>query len=119
MRIKYIIPFPFDEEGIANRAAQIPQEVLGPGTEVECVPVRHSGTLLDSHYEALVFDMYIVEAGLRAEDEGYDAVIMDTVSDSGLAALRSRLSIPDRPRTRLLRRRDHARQALLHHHDVG
>ena len=24
MRIKYIIPFPFDDEGIANRAAQIP-----------------------------------------------------------------------------------------------
>ena len=38
--------------------------------------------------------MYIAEAGLRAEEEGYDAVIMDTVSDSGLWALRSRLSIP-------------------------
>ena len=94
MRIKFIIPFPFDEEGIANRAAQIPKELLGPDTDVECVPVRHSGTLLDSHYEALVFDMYIAEAGLRAEDEGYDAVVMDTVSDSGLAALRSRLTIP-------------------------
>ena len=93
MRIKFIIPFPFDEEGIANRAAQIPKELLGPGTEVECVPVRGSGTLLDSHYEALVFDMYIAEAGLRAEEEGYDAVIMDTVSDSGLYAMRSRLNI--------------------------
>jgi hypothetical protein len=30
MRIKYIVPFPFDEEGIANRAAQIPREILGP-----------------------------------------------------------------------------------------
>jgi allantoin racemase len=94
MRIKFIVPFPFDEQGIANRAAQIPKEILGPDTDVECVPVRNSGTLLDSHYEALVFDMYIVEAGLRAEEEGYDAVLMDTVSDSGLAALRSRLSIP-------------------------
>ena len=94
MRIKFIVPFPFDQEGIANRAAQIPGELLGPETEVECVPVRHSGTLLDSHYEALVFDMYIAEAGLRAEQEGYDAVIMDTVSDSGLATLRSRLTIP-------------------------
>ena len=94
MRIKFIVPFPFDDEGIANRAAQIPKELLGPGTEVECVPVRGSGTLLDSHYEALVFDMYIAEAGLRAEEEGYDAVVMDTVSDSGLAALRSRLTIP-------------------------
>ena len=104
MRIKYIIPFPFDDEGIANRAAQIPREILGPDTEVECVPVRNSATLVDCYYEDLVFDMYITEAGLRAEEEGYDAVIMDTVSDSGLWALRSRLSIPvSRARARLLR----------------
>jgi len=94
MRIKYIIPFPFDEEGIANRAAQIPREILGPDTEVECIPVRNSATLVDCYYEDLVFDMYIAEAGLRAEEEGYDAVLMDTVSDSGMYALRSRLSIP-------------------------
>src|SRR5213080_2631189 len=93
MRIKYIVPFPFDEEGIANRAAQIPKEILGPDTEVECIPVRNSATLVDCYYEDLVFDMYIAEAGLRAEEEGFDAVIMDTVSDSGLYALRSRLSI--------------------------
>jgi allantoin racemase len=94
MRIKYIVPFPFDDEGIANRAAQIPKEILGQDTHVECVPVRQSATLVDCYYEALVFDMYIVEAGLRAEEEGYDAVLMDTVSDSGLYALRSRLAIP-------------------------
>ena len=94
MRIKFIIPFPFDEEGVANRAAQIPRDLLGPSTDVECVPVRNSATLVDCYYEDLVFDMYITEAGLRAEDEGYDAVIMDTVSDSGMYALRSRLSIP-------------------------
>jgi allantoin racemase len=94
MRIKYIIPFPFDEEGIANRAAQIQRDVLGPDTEVECVPVRNSATLVDCYYEDLVFDMYITEAGLRAEEEGYDAVVMDTVSDSGMYALRSRLEIP-------------------------
>jgi Asp/Glu/hydantoin racemase len=94
MRIKFIIPFPFDDEGVANRAAQIPEDLLGPDTVVECVPVRNSATIVDCYYEALVFDMYIAEAGLRAEEEGYDAVIMDTVSDSGLYALRSRLSIP-------------------------
>jgi hypothetical protein len=47
VRIKYIIPFPFDDEGIAARAAQIPRELLGPDTDVECVPVRHSATLVD------------------------------------------------------------------------
>jgi len=94
VRIKFIIPFPFDEEGIANRAAQIPREILGPNTEVECIPVRNSATMVTDYYEAMLFDVYIAEAGLRAEEEGYDAVVMDTVSDSGLYALRSRLSIP-------------------------
>ena len=70
MRIKFIIPFPFDEQGIANRAAQIPQDLLGPETVVECVPVRHSATLVDCYYEDLVFDMYITESGLSAEEEG-------------------------------------------------
>jgi allantoin racemase len=94
VRIKFIIPFPFDEEGIANRAAQIPREILGPDTDVECVAVKNSITVLDSYYEALLFDVYVAEAGMKAQDEGYDAVVMDTVSDSGLYALRSRLSIP-------------------------
>jgi allantoin racemase len=94
MRIKYIIPFPFDEKGIANRAAQIPREVLGPDTQVECVPVRNHGGTGNHAYEMMLFDIYCAEAGLRAEDEGYDAVLMDSVSDSGLHVLRSRLSIP-------------------------
>lgn len=94
IRIKYIIPFPFDEEGIANRAAQIPAHILGPDTVVECVPVRNSITNLDSYYEATLLDAYVTEAGLLSEKEGFDAVCMDTVSDSGLYALRSQLSIP-------------------------
>ena len=34
------------------------------------------------------------EAGLSAEDDGYDAVCIDTMSDSGVNALRSVLDIP-------------------------
>lgn len=94
MRIKYIIPFPFDEEGVAARADQIPEELRRPEVEIEFVPVRNSCFLLDSYYESIIFDAYIAEAGLSAEEEGYDAVIMDTVSDSGLQVLRSRLNIP-------------------------
>lgn len=94
MRIKYIVPFPLDAEGVAIRASQIPASILSADTVVECVPVRNSGTFIDSHYEALLMEMYIVEAGIKAEDEGFDAVIMDTFSDSGINALRSRLTIP-------------------------
>jgi len=94
MRIKYIVPFAMDERGVANRDALIPRHLLGPDTHVECVPVRNHPAAGASYYEAAIFDMYITDAGIRAEEEGYDAVIMDTTSDSGLYALRSRLSIP-------------------------
>src|SRR5690606_31386427 len=47
-----------------------------------------------SAYDVLLMDFSVVEAGLRAQEEGYSAVCIDTVSDSGLAALRSRLDIP-------------------------
>ena len=94
MRIKYIVPFPFDDEGIARRAEQLPETLRTPGVDYDFVPVRNSIHNADSAYELLILDAYIAEAGLRSEDEGYDAVVMDTVSDSGLGALRSRLSIP-------------------------
>lgn len=94
MRIKVIVPFPFDTAGIRNRAAQIPLDALHPGTVVEYVGVKHMCRELESPLESLIFDMYMAEAGLRAEEEGYDAVCVDTVSDSGVDALRSRLSIP-------------------------
>lgn len=94
MRIKYIITHPVDDDALALRASQVPRELLAPDTEVECIRVRNSATIVDCYYEALVFDMYIVEAGIRAQEEGFDAVIMDTVSDSGIYALRSRLDIP-------------------------
>lgn len=94
MKIKYIIPFPFDDEAMANRAAQIPQSLLAPETVVECVRARNHGGTGYGPYEMMLFDVYVTEAGVRAEEEGYDAVIMDSVSDSGLQALRSRLTIP-------------------------
>ncbi len=94
MRIKYIIPFPFDEKGVSARASQMPDGLLGPDVTIDFVPVRNSCLLLDSYYESALFDIYIAEAGLQAEQEGYDAVVMDTVSDSGMQILRSRLTIP-------------------------
>ena len=47
-----------------------------------------------SAQDSLLADLGILEAGLAAEEEGFDAVCIDTVSDSGMAALRSVLRIP-------------------------
>lgn len=93
-RVKVIVPIPMDARGVANRRAQLPDELIRPGFEVEFVAVKNGAALGDSYYDALLMDMFVFEAGLRAEQEGYDAVCIDTVSDSGLYALRSRLTIP-------------------------
>ena len=93
-RIKIIVPIPMDQEGVANRASQLPAEMIRDGYDVEFVAVSWGAALGDSYYDTMLMDMSVFEAGLKAEDEGFDAVCIDTVSDSGLYALRSRLSIP-------------------------
>lgn len=94
VRIKVIIPFPMDSAGVELRRDQLDRELLAEVEEAVFVPVRNSGLLADSHYESLLMDLFITAEGVRAEDEGFDAVMMDTVSDSGIDALRSRLTIP-------------------------
>jgi allantoin racemase len=94
IRIKYILPRPLDEDGIARRAAQIPVDALAETTRVDCAPVATMTTGLDSYYESFLLDAYVLQAGLRAEEEGYHAVVMDTVSDAALYTLRARLRIP-------------------------
>jgi allantoin racemase len=93
-RIKVIVPIAMDESGVANRRAQLPDEMIRPGYEVDFVAVKNSGALGDTYYDALLMDMFVFEAGLKAEEEGYDAVCIDTVSDSGMYGLRARLKIP-------------------------
>ncbi len=93
-RIKIIVPIPMDEASVANRAKQLPKEIIADGFEVDFVAVKTGAALGDSYYDGLLMDMTVVEAGLQAQAQGYDAVGIDTISDSGLYALRSRLTIP-------------------------
>lgn len=83
-----------DAAGVANRASQLPESQIADGYEVDFAAVGWGAALGDSYHDMLLMDMSVFEAGLKAEEEGYDAVCIDTVSDSGLYALRSRLSIP-------------------------
>jgi allantoin racemase len=94
VKIKVIIPFPMDQEGVRNRAAQVSAADVLPDTEVVFVPVKNSASTADSPYDVFVIEMFVFEEGLRSEEEGYDAVCIDSISDSALAPLRSRLRIP-------------------------
>ncbi|WP_232715759.1 aspartate/glutamate racemase family protein [Gordonia metallireducens] len=92
--IKVIVPFPLPADAVRRRADQLSPGMLGENVTVTYVPVRASGKLADSAYDNFLIEWGVIEAGLSAQDEGYDAVCIDTASDSGLAVLRSRLDIP-------------------------
>ena len=88
-RVLVIVPFPLGEAGMANRAAQLGSVELGSGIDFDFRGVRAGPALLDSPH-----DTGLAEVGLKAQEEGYDAVCIDTMSDSGVNLLRSVLDIP-------------------------
>lgn len=93
-RIKVIVPIPMDEAGVANRAGQLSTDLIAPGFQPEFHAVPWGAALGDSYHDMLLMDWTVFQTGIAAEEEGYAGVLIDTVSDSGLRALRSRLSIP-------------------------
>ena len=89
-----IVPFPMTPENLDLRRAQLDAVELGPGIRFDYRPVRAAPRNYVSASDMVLADIGVLEAGLQAEAEGYDAVCVDTMSDSGVAALRSELSIP-------------------------
>lgn len=93
-RVVVLVPFAFDEQGLANRRAQLDAVELGPGIQFDFKPVKAGPALYDSFHDTMLADLAMYEAGLTAQEEGYDAVCIDTMSDSGMNALRSLLDVP-------------------------
>ena len=93
-RVVVIVPFALDETGMANRRSQLDSVSLGPDIEFDFRPVKAGPALLDSYHDAILADLAMYEAGVTAQEDGYDAVCIDTMSDSGVNALRSMLDIP-------------------------
>jgi len=93
-RIKMIIPVPVPPEALDAFAAQVPASLRRADVSLEFCCAQKGGTALDSAYEGVIADAYCLAAGMNAEAEGFSAVCINSMSDSGVAALRSRLSIP-------------------------
>lgn len=93
-RVKVIVPIPMDAAGVAARAAQLPDSLVAPAFKPEFVAVPWGAALGDSYHDMLLMDWTVFQAGIDAEREGYAGILIDTVSDSGLRALRSALAIP-------------------------
>lgn len=93
-KVVVLVPHAFDEKGLANRTTQLNAIELGPDIRFDYRPVTAGPDLFDSYHDWLLGDLAMFEAGLSAQKDGYDAVCVDTVSDSGMNALRSVLDIP-------------------------
>lgn len=93
-RVCVLVPFAFDEKGLANRRTQQESVRLAANLELDFRPVKAGPALYDSYHDYVLADFAMLEAGLEAGDDGYDALCIDTMSDSGANALRSMLDIP-------------------------
>src|SRR5438132_12489681 len=88
-RVLVIVPFPLGESGIANRSAQLAALELGPGIEFDFRGVRAGPALLDSGHDSGLAEVALAEVGIRAQEEGYDAVRVDKLGDTGVNILHS------------------------------
>ena len=93
-RVLNIIPVPVPPESLDAFASQLSGDFVHPDFENVFVSARAGGGTLDSAYETTLADAFVLDAGCRAEEQGYAAVCVNSMSDSALAALRSRLTIP-------------------------
>lgn len=90
----FILPVPLPKEAINNFAQQLPEEIRGAGPCIDFVGTRGGTGLMESPYESTIANAMVLDAGCRAQEDGYSAVCSFSTSDSGVTALRSRLSIP-------------------------
>ncbi len=93
-KVLVIVPFPMSEENRDQRRAQLDAVELGAAIQFDFESVRIAPKNYVSASDMVLAEAGALEAGLEAERRGYDAVCIDTMSDSGLAALRAELDIP-------------------------
>ncbi len=93
-KVLVLVPVPLDEDGLAKRRAQQDSVDLGPDIEFDYRPVKTGPAFYDSYHDFALADVAMFEAGLTAEQDGYHAVCIDTMSDSGVNPLRAVLDIP-------------------------
>jgi allantoin racemase len=92
-RIAVLVPFAFDDAGLAKRRAQQDSVSWGPGIDFEFIPVKAGPSVYEGPHDWMIADLAMFEVGQRVAGD-YDALIIDTMSDSGVEALRCAVGIP-------------------------
>ncbi len=93
-KVLVIVPFAMSVDNLLLRRQQLSGLQFGADIGFEYRSVRAGPVNYASHHDFVLADAANFEAGCRAQDEGFAAVCIDTMSDSGVAALRSVLDIP-------------------------
>ena len=93
-RALVIVPFALSGKELDNRRSQTKSVDLGPDIEFDFKPVNAGPSSFMSAHDWAIMELAIFEAGVNAQQDGYDALVIDTMSDSGMAPLRSILDIP-------------------------
>jgi allantoin racemase len=93
-KVLVLVPFPLDAGGVERRRSQLSEVAINPDITFEFRSVRLGPRYFDSYHDSMIADLAITEAGMGAVEQGFDAVCVDTVSDSGVNVLRSLIDIP-------------------------
>ena len=93
-RAAVIVPFPFDEEGLDYRRAEMEQVELSGQVTFDYKPLKAGPKHFIGRHDEMLVEFAIFEAGIALADEGYDAITVNTLSDSGVPELRAVLDIP-------------------------
>ncbi len=88
------MPVPVPESTFETFSARIPPDQVAPSIFVEFVSAAQGGLAPESRHEGYIADAQCLEAGARAEADGCAAVCINAISVVGVAALRSRETIP-------------------------
>jgi len=73
-KVLVLVPVAMDEHGLAKRRAQQNTVELGSHIEFDYRPVKAGPALYDSYHDFALADVAMFEAGISAEEDGYDAV---------------------------------------------
>lgn len=92
-KVLVIMPGADNDEALETRKQQAQMAEFGDDVEFHFRPIKIN-SMFGSYHDWLLLDLAVFEAGLDAEQEGFDAVAIDTMSDGGLNYLRCVLDIP-------------------------
>lgn len=98
MKIQYLVPGPMSKGPMGAKELLRRQELLNSwafaGTEVTVVDVPDGPASIESAYEELLSVPATLEGVMKAEADGFDAVILGCFGDPGLEAARELARIP-------------------------